>query len=79
MSECLRPDAIWQYIDDLQTKPDHLVILDDIAEMKPLGRYHLLTSPYAGIKRKQLRRLSEIARAPYVHPAHHQIKHIISP
>lgn len=77
-SECLRPDAIWQYLNDLETKPKHVVILDDIAEMKPLGRYQLLTSPYAGIKRRQLRRLSEIAKLTYIHPAHHQPKFILT-
>jgi hypothetical protein len=75
--ECLRSDAIWQYLDNLETKPEHVVILDDIAEMKPLGRYHLLTSPYAGIKRKQLRRLTEISRIKYQHNPSHVVKHVL--
>lgn len=77
-SECLRPDAIWQYLEDMPIKPEHVVILDDILEMKPLGRYHLQTSPYSGIKRRQLRRLSEIARVPYTHATSHVVQYIIS-
>jgi len=65
--ECLRPEAIWKYLDQLEEKPKHLLILDDITEMTPLGRYHLATSPYAGLKQKQLRRMSEISSVPYVH------------
>ena len=65
--ECSRPEAIWKYLDNLQTKPDHLLVLDDIIEMTPLGRYHLATSPYAGLKHKQLQRMTELSKVPYVH------------
>lgn len=75
--ECLRVDAIWQFIHNLETKPEHVVILDDIAEMKPLGRHHLLTSPYSGIKRKQLSRLTEISRIKYQHNPGHVVKHVL--
>lgn len=65
--ECSRPEAIWKCLDSLEVKPNHLLILDDIAAMTPLGRYHLVTSPYAGLKHKQLQRMTDISKAPYVH------------
>lgn len=65
--ECSRPEAIWKCLDNLQEKPKHLLVLDDITEMTPIGRYHLATSPYAGLKHKQLQRMTELSKAPYVH------------
>lgn len=67
MRECSRPEAIWRCLNNLEVKPKHLLILDDITEMTPLGRYHLATSPYAGLKHKQLQRMTEIAKVPYQH------------